>query len=237
MRGIRATYGNRLRFDYGAVRVVLGLILLAAAGLKAHQLATGPTAEAGLLTSRWFLVAAVESEIALGLCLLSGVLARTVWLVALGCFAVFACVSFSKGARREASCGCFGTVKVNPWYTFALVAGGHCAACCAGGPHFRKDRNRVVNGPRPSVGRVRERLACRRPAHRLADRAVRADHRHGRGEILGESQIVVLEPERWLGMRFPLLPHIDIGSRRGRGPVDRALPPRLSRVPESFPGV
>ena len=50
MRGIRATYGTRLRLGYGAVRAVLGLILLAAAGLKAHQLATGPTAEAGLLT-------------------------------------------------------------------------------------------------------------------------------------------------------------------------------------------
>ncbi len=217
MRGIRATYGNRLRFDYGAVRVVLGLILLAAAGLKAHQLATGPTAEAGLLTSRWFLVAAVESEIVLGLCLLSGVLARTVWLVALGCFAVFACVSFSKGLAGEASCGCFGTVKVNPWYTFALDAAA-VAALLRWRPSFSQGSE--PSGERPAAVRLAAFasvwLAVGLPIGWLAGRfepTIVTDE----GEILGESQIVVLEPERWLGMRFPLLPHIDIGSRLAEG--------------------
>ncbi len=99
MRGVRAVYGTCLRSKYGAAGVVLKLIALAAARLKAHQLATQPTAEAGLTASRWLLVAAFE--IFLGLCLVSGVLARTVWLVAMGCF---------------------GTVKVNPWYTCELDA-------------------------------------------------------------------------------------------------------------------
>ncbi|NQT17727.1 MAG: hypothetical protein HQ582_33535 [Planctomycetes bacterium] len=37
------------------------------------------------------------------------------------------------------------------------------------------------------------------------------------GEILGDSEFVVLEPEEWIGKRFPLFRHIDVGGRLSEG--------------------
>ena len=33
------------------------------------------------------------------------------------------------------------------------------------------------------------------------------------GEIIGDGKIVVLEPEKWAGKRFPLLDYIDVGDK------------------------
>ena len=33
------------------------------------------------------------------------------------------------------------------------------------------------------------------------------------GELIGESKIVVLEPETWVGGRFPLLGHVTVGEK------------------------
>jgi hypothetical protein len=37
------------------------------------------------------------------------------------------------------------------------------------------------------------------------------------GEVIGDGRIVVLEPETWIGKRFPLLDYIDIGDRLAEG--------------------
>lgn len=37
------------------------------------------------------------------------------------------------------------------------------------------------------------------------------------GEIIGDGKIVVLEPEKWIGKRFPLLDYIDIGDKLKEG--------------------
>jgi len=56
---------------YDAVRILLGLVLLTAAGLKGHQMATEPVPGTGLLDSRWLLMLTVEFEFLLGLWLLA----------------------------------------------------------------------------------------------------------------------------------------------------------------------
>ena len=70
--------------------MVLGSLLLLAAGLKGYQLATEPIFETGLLDSRWFLIAVVEFELFFGLWLLSGVFPKPAWVAAVACFAAFA---------------------------------------------------------------------------------------------------------------------------------------------------
>lgn len=105
---------------YDAVRIVLGLVLLTAAALKGHQLATDPVAETSLFSSRWFLIGVVEFELFFGLCLLAGLCPRWTWRAALVCFTGFACISLYKAVSGEASCGCFGKVPVDPWHTFLL---------------------------------------------------------------------------------------------------------------------
>ena len=49
----------------------MALVLLAAAGLKGHQLATESILGSGLMESRWFLIGVVEFELLFALWLLS----------------------------------------------------------------------------------------------------------------------------------------------------------------------
>jgi len=220
---------------YDVVRVVLGLILLTAAALKGHQLATEPVAETSLFTSRWFLICVVEFELFFGLWLFCGPYPRRTWQAAILCFTVFACVSLYKAASGEATCGCFGRVPVNPWYTLILdltaVAGLFC---------FRPPREKRISplpfpgeGPgvrafaslRPLSGEalgmrlgwvLRLFLAAGIPAAFTMGTYEPATADHS-GDILGNSQFVVLEPEKWVGKRFPLLKYIDIGDDLGAG--------------------
>lgn len=91
---------------YDAVRILLGLVLLTAAGLKGHQVATEPILETGLLNSRWFLIGVVEFELLFGLWLLVGLYPAATRLAAILCFARLAVVSLAKGLSGESSCGC-----------------------------------------------------------------------------------------------------------------------------------
>jgi hypothetical protein len=68
------------------VRVALGLLLLAAAGLKAYGLTLDPLARPYLLSSPRLEIAAIEVEMILGLWLLSGWSVRGAWLAALAYF-------------------------------------------------------------------------------------------------------------------------------------------------------
>lgn len=99
---------------YTPLRMILGLFLLTAAGLKAYQLATEPVAGSAPLAWRWLVVAELAFEAGLGVWLLAGVWASASWGVTMGCFMLFACVSAWKGFQGEASCGCFGRVSVSP---------------------------------------------------------------------------------------------------------------------------
>ena len=114
------TLGRGLPRGYDVLRIAAALLLLMAAGLKAHQLATEPVLGTGLLESRWFLMAVVEFELFFGLWLLSGLLTKVTWAAALGCFVLFCCISLFKALSGHATCGCFGKVEVNPWYTATL---------------------------------------------------------------------------------------------------------------------
>ena len=75
---------------------------------------------APLLHSRTFLIGIVEFELLLGLLLLSGILPRLTWAASLLCFGGFALASLYKALSGDASCGCFGKLPVNPWYTVGL---------------------------------------------------------------------------------------------------------------------
>ncbi len=120
------------------LRVALGSLLLTAAVLKGYQLATGPVAEAGLLTSRWFLVLVVEFESILGVWLLASKrFPRLTWMVTIGCFGIFTGVSLHEAACGQPNCGCFGKLLVPPQATFVLDLG-IVAALYYGAPPTRQ---------------------------------------------------------------------------------------------------
>ncbi len=196
---------------YDVVRIAVGLLLLTAAGLKAHQLATEPILGTGLLDSRWLLMAAVEFELLLGLCLLANLRPKLTWAVALACFGVFACLSLYKALSGDDTWGCFGRVPVNPWYT-TLLDSAIVVLLLHWPPRGSQLTAPVWLNPLPvrvvavfviwlSVG-IPAALAMWTPSVALLE---------SDASVVAGRKFVVLKPEKWIGKRFPLLDFIDVG--------------------------
>jgi hypothetical protein len=192
----------------------LGLLLLLAAALKAHQLATEPTAERDLFSHRWFLIVWVEVEIVLGLWFLSSFARRASWLAAVLCFLAFGAFTLHKALAGETSCGCFGRIEINPWHTFAFDLAALLALSI-----FRPDLGRSIP---TSHARLRFAttaalaLTAGIPAG-LAAAWYMPARLSPDGQIAGDKRVVLLEPEQWVGARCPILKHVDIGDRLAKG--------------------
>ena len=196
------------------IRAITAGILLLAAGLKAHQLATQPVASNSIFTYRWSLVTQVECEFVFGLWLLSGLQRRLTWVLAVGCFTFFAGVSLYKALSGEASCGCFGKVDVNPWYTLILDVG-VVAALVGFPPDLRKaDKPRSYRLRLAAVAALA--LIVGIPAGLVTvsydPTTLGAD-----AGMVGDGRIVLLEPEKWVGKLHPLARYIDIGDQLAKG--------------------
>ncbi len=244
------------------VRCALAVLLLTSSALKCWQLATEPVIGTSLLDSRWLLMATVEFELFFGIWLLSGNLPKLTWAAAVTCFGLFTCVSLYKALSGYASCGCFGSVQVNPWYTttldLAIVlsllywrphllpslsgrgAGGEGAdwrlRTLATSPGEGKGEGMILLSPfgRAGGGEGEDRFPAFLTPHSsfiipvalwllLSLPAAYAMGSYtdttlsDAGEIVGDGKTVVLEPEKWVGKRFPLLDYIDIGNKLSEG--------------------
>lgn len=105
---------------FTVVRILLGILLLAAAGLKLYgPLNSGTFRNSLLVLSQWDLLA-VGVELSVGVWLLSGWWPRTGWLVALLLFVILSGVSLTKALGGAVSCGCFGRLEVSPWAAVGL---------------------------------------------------------------------------------------------------------------------
>lgn len=225
---------RRRRPGFAVVRVVLGLILLAAAGLKAHQLATEPVPNVDIFSYRWSLTVQVQVEIVLGLWLLGGVHRRLLWLFATVCFAAFAAITLYKALAGQASCGCFGAVRVNPWYTLTLDVAA-VGALVLFRPDLRLRRRVRLYWPRLTAAVVLALAAGIAAGVAIAryEPATVSDE----GDIIGDDKRVVLEPDDWPGKRFPLLKYIDVGDKLAAGDwtavlFDRGCPECRKTVPK-----
>jgi thiol-disulfide isomerase/thioredoxin len=100
---------------------IAGAVLVVASILKIHQLLTEPIISKGFWESWLFFVMQIPLELGLGIWLLCGLFRKAVWLVAVLAFGFFIGVTLHKALGGAASCGCFGTVHVNPWITFSCI--------------------------------------------------------------------------------------------------------------------
>jgi hypothetical protein len=202
------------RFGFTQFRFVVAGILFLAAGLKAYQLATAPlppvvqgsafTPLLELLNDRYFLMAVVVGEILFALILVAGIWRQWTWLLSLLGFTAFTLVSMMKGLSGESSCGCFGTVTVNPWITmcFDLVIVAHLAV-------FRERLDWTF----PPLDR-KKMLAVLIAWFILAGLALfgmlslkQQPHATLGTEFTGSDgkRMILLEPETWIGKEFPLV--------------------------------
>lgn len=191
------------------VMKLVGVLLLTAVVLKGWQLLTEPMANNDIWTNRAFLILTVEFEIALGIWLLSGLFKKAAWLATLSCFSLFSFITLYKGLSGAESCGCFGSVHVNPWITLFAI---DLPVLTALSVFRQKKAGSKLFCPVPSVVKCTSVLAFLLV-------------------LLGVSTIVlslnepekvtstyeILEPETWIGKRLPLLEHIDIVEKLKRG--------------------
>jgi len=204
----------RRGWAFSVLRWVIGAVLLAAA-LKAVELSTRPAPDLDLLSYRWSLTAVVLFEIALGAWLLSGLARRLVWLVTLGCFGFFSVVTLGKALAGEPSCGCFGVVQVNPWHTLVLDLSIVVALLV-----LRPRLSAPVPAParrwRVALGgaAVLAGWACSLAfISRFEPAQLGAD-----GQVIGPpGQVVLLEPDRWLGRPLPLLKYTSVDKQLREG--------------------
>ncbi len=194
---------------YNLVRVLLGVQLLVMAGLQGHQLTATPTSESALLASQWGLILIVEFELFLGICLLASVWAKAAWVAALGFSGMFGCVSLWIAVSGGASCGGFGLLPFSPWYAAAL---GLAIACSL--VRWRPRESSFAFGQALAVLAVWFLIGL--PGAYVMAACARATISDA-GEIAGDSTVVVLEPEQWVGEQFSLLEYIDVGDQLAKG--------------------
>jgi uncharacterized membrane protein YphA (DoxX/SURF4 family) len=196
---------SKLEQRWLLMRFFVATVLLVAAGLKAHQLSTVPMLGDGIFHSRWLNVLVVEFELFFGLWLVFGFLPKLTRLAAMGCFLAFAIVSFYEALSGETSCGCFGAVVVNPWFTMTF----DCSIVILLWRFFpkinssdRTDKSKifsfVVSWLVISVSLTWGMLTYK-PAFLTTD-----------GKIIGDSQAVILYPHEWIDKKFPLLEYVDV---------------------------
>ena len=214
LRALGVTLFGERPAGFALVRVGLGAVLLTAAALKGYQLATEPVAGGSVLRSRAFLVALVEFELFFGLWLVWGAYPWLTWRLAIGCFSVFACAALYQAFSGWSSCGCFGKLKANPWFTagFDVLA---VAALMAWRPGEKARRTSRAEWRR-LAGAVGLTVLLGLPGGYFMARYTPAALAHD-GSLAGSSHFVVLEPETWIDKPFPLLKYIDISEQLARG--------------------
>lgn len=190
------------------VRLVVATVLLIAATTKCYQCCTGPMLGHGLLSAKWFVICLVEAEWLGSLVLLTGILPKPAWAVALACFSTFTLVSLCKGLAGDASCGCFGRWELNPFLTATLDTAIVLSLLRwrPRGPFVISVRHVLVKAGTVLMIWFTIGLPA---AYAMASYAPATLSEAG--VISGDGRIVVLKPETWIGKRFPLLNYIDIG--------------------------
>lgn len=248
--------------SFTLVRIALAALLFSAAGLKAQELFTVPAAA---LPLPWgWSVALVQFELAAACWILLAPSPGWAWWAALLTFGLFAVAAATKWASGAADCGCFGRLPTRPWQSL-LVDLTALAALLMVRPRILPiatiaGRETRAILPLPS-GEARVEGRPRRLARLLpftvawllvappltaALAAFRPGATSAPGPIAGAGNLMVLEPEKWPGQRWPLLDFVDRGGELSAGrwqvvlyhhecPKCQALLAQLAANPASFP--
>jgi hypothetical protein len=112
---------RQIVFGLLGTRVLLGGLLLLAAGLKAFDLIDQRAGSVSTLTATPYAsIVLIIVEIILASWLISGWRWRTARPLMIAWMSALSGISLHKAVSGATSCGCFGQLQVNPWITFSL---------------------------------------------------------------------------------------------------------------------
>jgi hypothetical protein len=185
------------------------------------ELVTDPTVFLLHPLGQYFMSAEIGSEFSLGLLFLSGFYWRYILWFGLVLFAAFGANSLYLALHGAASCGCFGSLHVNPWWTFALdatVVLGFFASTRLDSVQMRNHlrsgaylRTGLRSGRHLLIVGVTGLAAVIGVAlFRYADQ-----HAAAASSILAAPADLFLEPEKWIGQKLPIADAIDVDLSHG----------------------
>jgi hypothetical protein len=205
----RGLYSARARLCR-PVEILLSLLLVVAASLKAHQLFRGEIPVLlGSIQSRFFLTLLLQGELLLAILLGVGAWPRIRSAAAIICFTIFAMASGYEAVRALPSCGCFGNVKTPPLAVASLDVGAVIAICWIR-PSLTVSRLKM-SSIRRSIGAAATAIAAISPWALYAF----ANHQDAAGTVTGD--LVILEPHAWVGKELTLLSDIKDGQKIAQG--------------------
>ncbi len=197
-------------FSFAFVSRLLAVVLVLAGASTAYDTLNTP---GSFSTQPSLHLAGAAAELAFGLWLLVGLYPRLSWAALVGCFTLFLGVSLDRAVDGESSCGCFGRFQVNPWYTFAFDAAALVALACAQ-PFGQPSLDRV--GPWRRWAGYAFLLGIAVIGLGVSTYSAKA-HLGDDGAVIGQGDDVPLAPRDWVGSRFPLAQHIDLGQELMEG--------------------
>ncbi len=186
--------------------IAVGAILLLSAALKSWQYLQSPIPPYELQHFPGLEPVLIAWETFFGLWLISGALPIASRRVAIGCFSVFGCYALYEAVSGRTSCGCFGQVHVNPWYTFILdvslvlmltFVGKHGTG--------NAEPSRWAQKKWPVAATAAVGLAVGFAAAMVHPKVVSAANGLATAHA---GKLVILEPDHWLGHRLPVLADI-----------------------------
>jgi len=211
-------------FNFRFLRIVLGILLLCASLLKSYELFSSSAINEAL--TRDLLLALITAELVIGGWFISGYKQRLVWAVALLIFSGFACYSAISIFLGHKTCGCFGRLAVNPHLTFLIDLFVVWVLLLCRPLDIFFSRFSIENAPANAFTygiHSIKRITSVRASVALCTIAISTfslDFVIGnfiRLERPESSSTIVLQPEQWVGKRFPLIPQIDVGEQLSQG--------------------
>ena len=186
--------------------IITGSVLAVAATTKIYRLSHFPLSTTGLPSIANFKFPLVSGELFLGLWLISGAFPKAAQRVAIGCFGLFASYTLYEGLAGKTDCGCFGHVRVNPWFTFVLDVAIVLALLFfarSGGQNAAPSRWSKRKWPVAAAAGIGLLMGVGFAVFRPYPIAV------ANGLVTANSgKVVILEPNKWIGRRLPVLANI-----------------------------
>ncbi len=126
---------------------ITGLVLIGASGLKVHMMLNEPVVGKHFWETWEFMLIQIPLVMGLGIWLVSGLFKLGGWLLGVLALVVFLGDTIYKAVTGAESCGCFGSVDVDPWVTLFAFNIPFLAAMLI----FRPRGEKLLGPPWPSA--------------------------------------------------------------------------------------